>query len=677
MAELSQYEARLRSEELRSLINYHNYRYYVLDSPEISDAEYDELMNELRELERRFPELITPESPTQRVGAAPVEAFGVVEHREPLLSLANAFSEGELRDWHRRTAERLGRTEFEMTTEPKVDGLAVALVYEEGKFVQGATRGDGYRGENITQNLRTIRAIPLELHGDAPRRFEVRGEVYMSKRGFEALNAERAERGEPLFANPRNAAAGSVRQLDPSITASRPLSIWIYQLGWCEGRHPDSQLEILQWLGTLGFRTNPDAARHRTIGEVIERIRWWGERRESLDYDIDGVVVKVDDVREWAALGVVGREPRWAVAFKFPPQQRTTKLLDIQVNVGRTGALNPFAVLEPVVVGGARVSMATLHNEADIHRKDIRIGDTVIVQRAGDVIPQVVAPVPSLRDGTERVFHMPERCPACGTPVAKDESEAAYYCPNLACPAQQIRLIEHFASRGAMDIEGLGERMAYVLFEQGLVRNVADIYEFKAEQLEKLDRMGRKSAENLIAAIEASKGRPLTNVLFALGIRHVGFETARLLARHFGSLDAILNATPDELQQVEGVGPVVAQSIAEWAARPENRQIVERLKKAGIDPHEEVTATRDGPLAGLTVVITGTLESMSRAEAEARAREAGAKVASSVSKKTDFVIAGANPGSKLQRAQELGRPILDEAAFLRLLEGGPAAVSSG
>ncbi|GAB4324813.1 MAG: NAD-dependent DNA ligase LigA [Dehalococcoidia bacterium] len=677
MAERSQYEARLRSEELRSLINYHNYRYYVLDAPEISDAEYDELMNELRELERAFPELITPESPTQRVGAAPVEAFGIVEHREPLLSLANAFSEQELRDWHRRTAERLDRHDFEMITEPKVDGLAVALVYEGGKFVQGATRGDGYHGENITPNLRTIRAIPLELRGEVPERFEVRGEVYMPKSGFEALNAERAARGEPLFANPRNAAAGSVRQLDASITASRPLSIWIYQLGWCEGSHPQSQHEILRWLGAMGFRTNPDAAVHQELAAVIERIAWWGKRRESLDYDIDGVVVKVDDVREWAALGVAGREPRWAIAYKYPPQQRTTKLLDIQVNVGRTGALNPFAVLEPVVVGGARVSMATLHNEADIHRKDIRIGDTVIVQRAGDVIPQVVAPVPSLRDGSERVFTMPDRCPACGTPVAKDESEAAYYCPNLACPAQQIRLIEHFASRGAMDIEGLGERMAYTLFEQGLVRNVADIYDLRAEQLEKLERMGKKSAENLIAAIDASKRRPLANVLFALGIRHVGFETARLLAQHFGSLDAVLNASAEQLQEVEGIGPVVARSIVDWAARPENREIVERLKHAGINPRETVSLKPGGPLAGLTVVITGTLEGMSRAEAEARAREAGAKVVSSVSKKTDYVIAGANPGSKLQRAQELGRPVLDEEGFARLLEGGVEAVSAG
>lgn len=676
MAQLSQYEARLRSEELRSLINYHNYRYYVLDSPEISDAEYDELMNELRELERQFPELITPESPTQRIGAAPSEAFGVVEHREPLLSLANAFTEQELRDWHRRTCERLDRDEFDMTTEPKIDGLAVALVYEGGKFVQGATRGDGYRGENITPNLRTIRAIPLELRGKVPERFEVRGEVYMSKSGFEALNAERADRGEPLFANPRNAAAGSVRQLDANITASRPLSIWIYQLGWCDGAHPQSQHEILQWLGKMGFRVNPDTAVHPTLEDVVDRIEWWGERRESLDYDIDGVVVKVDDVREWAALGAVGREPRWAIAYKYPPQQRTTKLLDIRVNVGRTGALNPFAVLEPVVVGGARVSMATLHNEADIHRKDIRIGDTVIVQRAGDVIPQVVAPVPSLRDSSERVFRMPERCPACGTPVAKDESEAAYYCPNLACPAQQIRLIEHFASRGAMDIEGLGERMAYTLFEHGLVRSVADIYELKAEELEQLERMGKKSAENLVAAIEASKGRPLTNVLFALGIRHVGFETARLLARHFGSLDAILDASADQLQEVEGIGPVVAQSIVDWAARPENRKIIDRLKQAGIDPREEVTTRGEGRLAGLTVVITGTLEGMSRAEAEARAREAGAKVASSVSKKTDYVVAGANPGSKLQRAQELGRPVLDEAGFERLLAEGPAGVSS-
>ena len=675
MAELSQYDARLRSEELRSLLNYHNYRYYVLDQPEVADAEYDELLNELRALESRFPELITPDSPTQRIGAAPSEAFATVDHRLPLLSLANATSDQDLRDWHRRASERAGRDDFAVTTEPKIDGLAIALVYENGSFVQGATRGDGRHGENITANLRTIRTIPLALTGDYPPAFEVRGEVYMSKSGFERMNAERGERGEPLFANPRNAAAGAVRQLDPAITAQRPLSIYVYQLGWCDGPRPSSHFETLQWLSGMGLRVNPDAERHPGLDEAAERIRWWGEQRERLDYDIDGVVIKMDAADEWERLGVVGREPRWAVAFKFPPQQRTTKLLDIQVNVGRTGALNPFAILEPVNVGGARVQMATLHNEQDIHRKDVRIGDTVIVQRAGDVIPQVVAPVTSLRDGSERVFAMPATCPACGTPVEHEETEAAYYCPNLTCPQQQVRLIEHFASRGAMDIEGLGERMAYTLFREGLVADVADIYELTVEQLAALERMGEKSAQNLVAGIEKSKERPLANLLFALGIRHVGAETARLLAEHFGHLDMVLDAGEEALQEVDGVGPVVARSIEHWAAREQNRAVAQRLAAAGVNMAGEAIEPAGDLLAGLTVVVTGRLETMSRGEAEERARELGATVGSSVTKKTDFLVVGADPGSKLARAQKVGTPTLTEDQYAEVLERGRVALA--
>ncbi|HET7738457.1 MAG TPA: NAD-dependent DNA ligase LigA, partial [Tepidiformaceae bacterium] len=513
------FAAKLRAEELRSELNIHNYQYYVLDSPVVSDADYDALLNELRAIEAEFPQLITPDSPTQRTGAAPLETFGVIEHRLPMLSLSNSFSDDDLAAWHRRAGERLGRADFMITTEPKIDGLAVALVYEDGKLLQGATRGDGLRGENITANLRTIKTIPLTLRGTPPPRFEVRGEVYMTKSGFEAMNEARAERGEPLFANPRNAAAGAVRQLDPKITASRPLSIFLYQLGWCDGPAPESHFEMLGWLAEMGFRTNPEARRHESLDEVSARIAWWGKERERLDYDIDGVVLKIDERRAWEQLGAVGREPRWATAFKFPAQQRTTKLLDIAVNVGRTGAINPFAILDPVIVGGARVKMATLHNEQDIHRKDIRIGDTVIVQRAGEVIPQVVAPVVSLRTGTEREFAMPSACPACGTPIVKDEGEAAYYCPNTACPAQAIRLIEHFAGRGAMDIEGLGEKMAYTLYQAELVRTVADIYQLTVEQLAALDRMGTKSAEKLLGGIEQSKRRPPLHLLFGLGIR--------------------------------------------------------------------------------------------------------------------------------------------------------------
>jgi DNA ligase (NAD+) len=674
---MTQYEARLRSEELRSVINYHNRLYYELDRPEIPDAVYDELMNELRAIEQRFPELITPDSPTQRTGAAPLPTFEVVEHRVPLLSLSNCFTEAELQAWHRRAAERMGTDTFEITTEPKIDGLAIALVYEQGRFVQGATRGDGFHGENVTENLRTIATIPKVLTGEVPERFEARGEVYMTRSGFEQMNAsigeqnlERERQGKrplPLYANPRNAAAGSVRQKDPSITAGRPLAMFIYQLGWCEGPRPDSHHETLQWLAAMGFAVNPEIRLHRGLEEVHERIAWWGRQREHLDYDIDGVVLKVDDTREWDRLGYAGREPRWATAFKFPPQQRTTKLRKIEVNVGRTGVLTPFAVLEPVVVGGATVSMATLHNEGDIRRKDIREGDTVIVQRAGEVIPQVVGPVLSLRTGDEREWSMPTECPVCGTPVSREEDEAAYYCPNGNCPAQRIRMIEHFASRGAMDIEGLGERMAHALFEAGLVTDVAAIYDLTAEKLMSLPGIKEKSAANLIRGIEASKQRPLANVIFALGIRHVGFETARLLAEHLGSLEALLGVDAEKLQEIDGIGPVVAASIASWAERPENRDIVRRLVGRGVNPTSaRAVSAKGGPLEGKTIVVTGRLETMSRGEAEDLIRASGGKVGSAVTRGTSFLVAGADAGSKLAKAQQLGTPVLDEEAFRRL-----------
>jgi DNA ligase (NAD+) len=690
----TQYEARLRSEELRSKLNYHNYRYYVLDSPEVSDAEYDELMNELRAIERDFPELITPDSPTQRTGAEPLSTFDVVEHRVPLLSLGNCFSEEELLAWERRVNERMDDVPFRLVSEPKIDGLAMALVYERGRFVQGATRGDGLRGENVTANLRTIETIPKTLEGSFPERFEVRGEVYMTKSGFEQMNAgigelnlerERAgRRALALYSNPRNAAAGSVRQKDPSVTASRPLAMFVYQLGWIDGgSRPGSHHETLQWLAAMGLPVNPEARMHDSLSDAYQRVRWWGEQRERLDYDIDGAVLKIDDVQAWEQLGVVGREPRWATAFKFPPQQRTTKLRKIEVNVGRTGVLTPFAVLEPVVVGGATVSMATLHNEGDIHRKDIRAGDTVIVQRAGEVIPQVVAPVLSLRTGAERVFEMPGACPVCGTEVSRDPSEAAVYCPNTSCPAQQIRLLEHFASRGAMDIEGLGERTAFVLFQAGLAHNVADIYDLTPERLASIGEFrtkdGRlsKVAENLLAGIAKSKLRPLPHVLFALGIRHVGFETARLLADHFGGMSAVFGAGVDDLQAIGGVGPVVAQAVADWASRDENQRVVTRLQAAGVDPRQEARApAAGGKLAGMTVVVTGRLETMSRQEAEARVRAEGGKPGGSVSKATAFVVVGEEAGTKLTKAQQLGVKTVDEALFLRVLDEGPGALGS-
>jgi DNA ligase (NAD+) len=664
--------AKLRVEELRSQIAYHDYRYFVLNQPEVSDAEYDELMVELRALEERYPELITPDSPTQRVGERPVEAFGIVQHPRPLLSLGNAFNEEALRNWHRRVATLAERSDFAMVCEPKIDGLAVALEYRDEQFAVGSTRGDGVRGENITQNLRTIRSLPMRVHANhngLPDRFEVRGEVFMSKAGFERMNAERAERGEPLFANPRNSAAGAVRQLDPRVSAKRPLDCFLYALGWAEGgATPDSHWETLQWLSTLGFKTNPHIARYESIDDVWRHCNEWTEKREVLDYEIDGIVVKVDDLRLQEALGVVGREPRWAVAFKFPPTQRTTTLLDIRVNVGRTGSMNPFAVLEPVNIGGATVKMATLHNEEDIKRKDVRIGDTVIVQRAGDVIPQVVGPVLSKRTGKEKRFRPPTRCPACKAALVRPEGEVMRYCPNRACPAQAFRLLGHFVSRGAMDIDGMGESLCLALLKAGLVKDPADIYVLAKDDLLQLERMGDKSAQNVITAIDASRGRPLARVLFALGIRHVGFETAALLAQHFGSMDAIAKASLGDLESVPSIGPVVARSVHEWFNDRSNRALIDKLRKGGVRMEGAAPAARDGPLSGETFVVTGTLSSMSRSAAEQRIKTLGGAAASSVTKATTHLIVGENPGSKVEKAAKYGTPTLDEDAFLALLK---------
>jgi len=667
--------AKLRVEELRSQIAYHDYRYYVLNQPEVSDAEYDELMQELRRLEERFPQLITPDSPTQRVGERATEAFGIVEHPRALLSLANAFSEDELRAWYKRAASLAETDQFAMVCEPKIDGLAVALVYENGRFVEGSTRGDGVRGENITQNLRTIKSLPLRVaNGKLPRRFEVRGEVFMTKKGFERLNEERAERGEPLFANPRNSAAGSVRQLDPRVTAGRPLDCFVYQLGWQEGGSaPRTHWETLAWLRSLGFKVNPHIKRFETLDDVLRHCREWTERREELDYDIDGIVVKIDDLRLQDILGAVGREPRWAVAFKFPPTQRTTKLLKIGINVGRTGSMNPYAVLEPVNIGGATVKMATLHNEQDIKRKDIRIGDTVIVQRAGEVIPQVVGPVVSKRTGKEKRFVPPKTCPACKTPLVRPEGEVMRYCPNRACPAQAFRLLTHFVSRGAMDIDRVGEQLSLVLLEQGLVKDPADLYFLKKEDLLGLERMAEKSAQNVMNAIDASRGRPLSRVLFALGIRHVGSETAALLARHFGSIDALMEASAEELASVPTIGPVVAQSVHDWFRDKANRKLIAKLRKGGVRMEAEAPASRGGPLSGQSFVTTGTLSGMSRTEAEARIRSLGGTASSSVTKATDYLVVGESPGSKIEKAQKYGTKVLSEKEFVALLRKHGAA----
>ena len=664
-------QAKLRVEELRSQISYHDYRYHVLDAPEISDADFDALVQELRALEERYPQLITPDSPTQRVGGQPVAAFGIVEHPVPLLSLANAFKEADLRAWHKRAVERAERDGLALVCEPKIDGLAVALEYREGRFAVGSTRGDGRHGENITQNLRTIERIPDQIKGRGlPSRFEVRGEVFMTRAGFERMNEERAERGEPLFANPRNSAAGSVRQLDPRVTAGRPLDCFVYGVGWAEGGSvPDGHYDSLQWLGKAGFNVNPEIERVDTIEEAWALCRRWEAKREELDYEIDGIVVKIDDRRLHDSLGVVGREPRWAVAFKFPPTQRTTVLKDIGVNVGRTGSLNPFAMLEPVNIGGATVKLATLHNEEDIKRKDVRIGDTVIVQRAGDVIPQVVGPVLSKRTGREKRFRMPAKCPACGTKVVRPEGEVMRYCPNPACPAQTFRLLEHFVSRGAMDIDGVGEHLSQTLLASGLVKDPADLYTLKKDDLLKLERMADKSAQNVIDAIDASRGRSLARVLFALGIRHVGSETASLLSQHFGDIDALRDASPEELAEVPGIGPIVAEAVHAYFRDKTHRRLIERLRKGGVRMEPETPRRVEGPLSGKTFVITGTLGSMPRSAAEARVRELGGSASSSVTRSTDYLVVGEKPGSKVAKAEQYGVETLDEDAFLALVEG--------
>ncbi|MEZ4554144.1 MAG: NAD-dependent DNA ligase LigA [Dehalococcoidia bacterium] len=664
-------EARLRVDDLRGEIRYHDYRYHVLNQPEIGDTEYDRLFRELVDLEARFPELVTPDSPTQRVSGEPSPAFGVVVHREPMLSLGNVFDGDELRAWHARVARLLERDDFAMVCEPKIDGLAISLIYQQGRFAVGATRGDGLRGEDITNNLRTIRSLPLAIATDpAPDAFEVRGEVYMSKSEFERLNAERTAAGEPLYMNPRNTAAGSLRQLDPSITASRRLELFVYQLGWMEGAaRPPAHWAALGWMQAAGFPTNPLAQRFETIEEVAAFCEQMGERRDSLRYAIDGVVVKVDDISLQRQLGVVGREPRWATAYKFPAEQAVTLLRDIQVSVGRTGVLTPFAMLEPVFVGGATVSVATLHNEDQVRLKDLYIGDDVVVQRAGEVIPEVIGPVPSRREGRElRRFEMPAECPVCATPVVRDPNQAATYCPNRACPSRLARSIEHWASRGAMDIEGLGEQLAARLVRLGLVRSLADIYELPAQRdaLLQLDGIGPKTLDNLFARIDESKTRPLRRLLVALGIRHVGGETATALAVHFGGMDALRAASIEDLAAIDGIGPIVAASVHDYLHDEEYGALLDRLQALGLRMTDE-TSARGGPLEHETIVVTGSLERWSRDRIEALIKQLGGKVGSSVTKKTTFLVAGDGGGSKREKAEAAGTPILDENGFLALL----------
>ena len=666
-------KATARAKALRDQLNAHNYRYYVLDAPTVSDAEYDRLMNELRALEAEHPELLTPDSPTQRVGAPPIEAFGVVEHPAPLLSLGNVFSHEELEAWHRRVTNLLDGRSFDLVCELKMDGLAMALVYQDGVLVTGATRGDGLRGENVTQNVRTLRSVPLRLPAGAPARFEVRGEVYLSKAGFARINQERAAQGLPLYANPRNSAAGSLRQLDSRITASRPLDIFIYQLGWAEGAMalPGTHWETMAWLKLLGFRTNELNRHCPTLADVIAFVDEWQDRRHDLDYETDGVVIKVNRLDYQAQLGVVGREPRWATAYKYPSVQGTTKLLSIDVNVGRTGSLNPFAVLEPVQVGGVTIRHATLHNEEDVRRKDVRVGDTVIVQRAGEVIPEIVGPVLDLRPEGAQPYSLPAECPECRTPILRPAGEAMAYCPNKACPAQGLELLKHFVSRGAMDIDGVGESLCATLLATGLVSDVTDLYGLTAEQLEQLERMGKKSAANVVAAIAASRDRPLARLIFALGIRHVGSENADLLARQFGSLQALMDAAKDEdlLTAIPGIGPKVAASIIEYFGDPENQRVIGKLRDANVRMQDEAQprSEKATPLAGLEFVFTGRLERMTRANAEAMVKELGATAVSNVTRKTGYVVVGEDAGSKAERAEHLKIPLLTEDEFLTLV----------
>ena len=669
-----------RMAELRKELNYHNHRYYVLDDPVISDGQYDAFMQELRGLEAEYPELVAPDSPTQRVGATPSEGFSQVQHRQPMLSLANAFNLEDLQAWYRRTKNLLDGAEFDLVCELKIDGLAVNLTYQNGLLTQGATRGDGLVGEEVTQNLRTIRSVPITLMGEPPDYLEVRGEVYLPLEMFRRLNEERAERGEPLYANPRNTGAGSVRQLDPKVTASRNMEIWVYALGDIgDYPRPENHWEALQWLKALGFRVNTHNQLCHTLDEAYDIYHSWLERRHDLPYEIDGVVIKVAPFAYQDALGVVGREPRWAVALKFPAEQAVTQLLDIGINVGRTGSLNPYAVLEPVIVSGATVKQASLHNEEDIHRKDVRIGDWVTIERAGDVIPHVVGPVTARRTGQERVFHIPTQCPVCGTGVVKPEGEAMHRCPNTSCPVQFFELLKHFVSKGAMDIDGLGEQWCRILIDREMVRDVADLYYLENDKLLDLDRMGDRLATKIMTNIEASKDRPLPRLLFALGIFHVGSEVAELLAQRYASLEHLGESTQDELTEIPGIGPKIAESIADYFSVPHNRAVIEKLAHAGVDPRQEVIAVDPDqlPFLGLSFVITGTLSSLPRREAESRIKALGGSATSSVTRKTDYLVAGESPGSKLDAARRLETEVLDEVAFLELLRSvGAAAAGS-
>jgi DNA ligase (NAD+) len=667
----------LRAAELRDLLDRYSYRYYALDDPEVPDAEYDRLTLELRGIESRYPELITPDSPTQRVGAPPVAAFGAVRHRVPMLSLDNAFSEEEVRDFDRRIRERVTQakpTRYE--AEPKLDGLAISALYENGAFVRGATRGDGETGEDITPNLRTIAALPLKLRGaDAPRVLEVRGEVFMPLAGFERFNKEAAARGEKSFVNPRNAAAGSLRQLDPRMTAARPLDMFIYGIGYVEGGNvPLQQGEMLKALQRWGFKICPQSRVVESIEECLRYYREIGAARATLAYQIDGVVYKVDDVELQRQLGFVSRAPRWAIAHKFPAEEALTMVRDIVFQVGRTGALTPVARLEPVFVGGVTVSNATLHNVDEMTRKDVRPGDTVVIRRAGDVIPEVVRVLTDRRLAGAELIPLPKSCPVCGSPVVRESDQAVARCTGgRTCPAQRKEEIKHFASRRALDIQGLGDKLIEQLVDRDWVRTPADLFELQAMQLATLERMGEKSAQKLHGAIAATRKTTLPRFLYALGIRDVGESTALALAQHFRDIAALRGASAEEIQRVPDVGPVVARNICAYFSDPENRRLVNRLLESGITWPAPSRPLREGGFAGKTFVLTGTLAALTREAAEEAIVQRGGKASGGVSKKTDYLVAGEDAGSKLRKAQELGIKVLDEAEFLKLLEASELA----
>ncbi len=670
--------AAARAAELRARIAHHNHRYYVEDDPEIGDDAYDALLDELRELERIRPELLTDDSPTQRVGGTPIDRLEKVAHLQPMLSLANARSEEQLRAWVARMKSHLARegiedAAFEYVAEPKIDGLAISLVYRDGVLERGATRGDGEIGEDVTHNLRTIPAIPLRIEG-APELLEVRGEVYMSLADFAALNERRAEQGLSTFMNPRNSAAGTIRQLDPRLTAERPLSMWCYAVGATDGVAFSTHWEGLEWLRGHGFRVNEDVQLLRTEEEVVAQCLRWQERRGALDFEIDGVVVKVNDHELQRRLGVVGRDPRWAIAWKFPPTTATTRLNAVEWNVGKFGDLHPFAALEPVHVGGVTVKLATLHNEEDLARKDLRPGDEVIVLRAGDVIPQVLSPAPHAVERADRapLPRPPERCPKCGTPTVKPPDAVFTKCPNrTGCPDQQWQRLKHYASRGAMDVDGLGEERMARLMNAGLIRTAGDLYRLSSEQLTELEGFGELSARRLIEAIAATRERPFGRVLFGIALEEVGFVTGGNLAQRFRTIDTLLAATPEQISETPGIGPKMAEVICRQLEDPQIRALIEDLRAQGVRMEEEGPPPTEGPLSGRTLVLTGSLPALTREEATELILAAGGRVTSSVSKKTDYVVAGESPGTKLEKAERLGVPVLDEDGLREVLVGQP------